>query len=140
MQRGCLAVDLERVERFVSARIAGGFEGRERTVPKARQKRAGVVDADRLFFARQIVFAALMNVSVIAVTSSIGPFSHKRRVDVVRQQIARDAAAGNVDIQPPEAFAALRQIGRDGPVLQEHGAVVKDPAQAAFVDQIASPA
>ena len=60
----------------------------------------------------------------------------ERGVDAVRQQIAGDAAAGDVDVQPPQPFAALRQVARDRPVLQELRAVVKDAAQLAFVDQL----
>ena len=54
-----LAVDLERVERLVAARVARGFEGGERAVVEARQEEAGVVDADRLHLAGEIVLAAL---------------------------------------------------------------------------------
>jgi hypothetical protein len=50
----------------------------------------------------------------------------QRGVDVVREQIAGDAAAGDGDVEPPQAFAALRQVARDRPVLQELGAVVED--------------
>src|SRR5260221_7035087 len=43
-----LAVDLERVERLVASRVARRLECRERSILKAAEKRAGVVDADRL--------------------------------------------------------------------------------------------
>jgi hypothetical protein len=60
-----------------------------------------------------------MNVSVMAVTSVMGPFSHKRHIDVVREQVTGDAAARYGDIQTPQPLTALRQVARDGPVLQE---------------------
>ena len=41
-----------------------------------------------------------------------------------------------VDVEPPEARAALRQVGGDRPVLQEVGAVVEDPPEPALVDQL----
>ena len=78
----------------------------------------------------------LMKVSVIGgdfVDAAVQPH---RGVDAVRQQIAGDAAAGHGHVQPPEAFAALRQVGGDGPVLEEFGAVVEDPAEPALVDQL----
>ena len=77
-----------------------------------------------------------MNVSVMAVTSAMGPFSQSAVSMAVRQQIAGDAAAGNGSIQPPQSFAALREILRDGPILEELRAVVEDAAEAAFVDQM----
>ena len=57
-------------------------------------------------------------------------------VDAVGQQVAGDAAAGRGHVEPPEAGAALRQVGGDGPVLQELGAVVEDLAEPALVDQL----
>ena len=50
--RRVLAVDLERVQRLVSARVARRLEGGERAVVEARQEQAGVVDPDRLDLAR----------------------------------------------------------------------------------------
>jgi len=58
-----------------------------------------------------------MNVSVIALTSAIGPFKPHGGVDRVGQQIASDAAASNCHIQTPQSFAALRQIPRHRPIL-----------------------
>ena len=73
--RCVFAVDLERVERLVSPRVSRRFERRQRAVTEtARNRLASSID--RLRFAGQIVFALLMKVSVIAVTSSICPFSH----------------------------------------------------------------
>ena len=64
------------------------------------------------------------------------PVQPHRGVDVVREQIAGDAAAGDRDVEAPEPFAALRQILRDRPVLQELRAVVEDAAELAFVEQL----
>ena len=57
-------------------------------------------------------------------------------VDAVGQQVAGHAAAGRVGIQSPSRRAALRHVGVDRPVLQEVGAVVKNPAESTFVDQL----
>src|SRR5262245_30766406 len=54
-----LAVDLERVERLVSARIPRGFERRERSILEAREKRTRVVDADGLQLASETMRALL---------------------------------------------------------------------------------
>ena len=40
------------------------------------------------------------------------------------------------DVDPPQPGAALRQVGRDRPVLQEVRAVVEDAAEPAFVDEL----
>ena len=77
-----------------------------------------------------------MKVSVIAVTSRDRPFSQSAGVDAVREQIAGDAAAGDADVETPQPLAALRQVARDRPVLEELRAVVKDAPQLAFVDQL----
>ena len=47
-RRGMFAIDFERVQRLVSARIPRRLERGERSVREAAQERAGVVDADRL--------------------------------------------------------------------------------------------
>ena len=41
----------------------------------------------------RLCIRSLTKVSVIAVTLSMPPFSHMRRVDAMREQIAGDAAA-----------------------------------------------
>ena len=60
----------------------------------------------------------------------------QRRVDVVREQIAGHAAARDGDVEAPEPFAALRQVGGDGPVLQELGAVMEDASELPLVDEL----
>ena len=52
------------------------------------------------------------------------------------EQVAGDAAAGDAGVEPPEARAALRQVARDRPVLQELGAVMKDPAEPPLVNEV----
>ena len=54
-----LAIDFERVERLVSARVTSRFERRQRSVLEAAQKRARIVDADRFHLPGQIVLALL---------------------------------------------------------------------------------
>ena len=73
----------------------------------------------------------MTNVSVMAQTGGDVAVEPERRVDAVRQQVAGDSRAGRGGIEPPEARAALRQVGRDRPVLEEVGAVVEDPAEPA---------
>ena len=134
--RGVLAVDLERVERLVAARVTRRFERRERTVAEAREERAGVVDADLLHFAGERVFAFFderLGHRGDGVDRAVEP---QRGVDAVREQIAGDAAAGDLHIQPPEARAALRQIGADRPVLQKLRAIMENSAEPAFVDEL----
>ena len=59
LDRGVLAVDLERVERLVAAGVAGRLEQAERAVVEAAEERAGVVDADLLDLAGEVVLALL---------------------------------------------------------------------------------
>jgi hypothetical protein len=53
------------------------------------------------------------------------------------QQVAGNAAAGDLRVQAPQPGAALRQVFGDGPVLQEFGPIVEDSAKAALVDELA---
>src|SRR5437899_1569706 len=57
--RGVFAVDLERVQRFVTAGVTGGLEGGQRAVAEAGQERTGVIDADLLHLAGEVVLAFL---------------------------------------------------------------------------------
>ena len=59
VDRGVLAVDLEGVERLVAAGVARRFERGQRAVAEAAQEGAGVVDADLLDLAGQVVLALL---------------------------------------------------------------------------------
>ncbi len=68
---------------------------------------------------------SLTKVSVSAMTRAIGPLSH---IAVSMEWASRSPVtpgAGDVDVEPPEAGAALRHVGGDGPVLQVGGAVVE---------------
>ena len=58
-RRRVLAVDLERVEGLVAARVASRLEQRERPVLEAPEKRARIVDSDRLEASGQRVFSFL---------------------------------------------------------------------------------
>ena len=51
-------------------------------------------------------------------------------------QVAGDATAGGRGVQTPKTFAALGEIGADGPVLQEVGAVMKNLAELAAIDNL----
>ena len=77
-----------------------------------------------------------MNVSVIAVTVSIGPFSH---IAVSMQWASRSPVTplpATLASSRHRPVAALRQIGGDRPVLKELGAVVKDSSEPSLVDQL----
>ena len=103
---------------------------RQRAVREPAQERAGIVDADRLDLAGQGVLPLLDEGLGHRRDFGDRAVQPERRVDAVRQQIAGDAAAGDADVQPPQPLAALRQVLRDRPVLQELRAVVKDAAEA----------
>ena len=60
----------------------------------------------------RLCLRSLMNVSVMATTSIDAAVQPERGVDVVGEQIACYAAAGDGGVQTPEAFPALRQILR----------------------------
>ena len=54
----------------------------------------------------------------------------------MREQIAGDAGAGDLGVQAPEAGAALREIGIDGPVLEKVCSVVVNATELAGVDEL----
>src|SRR6266850_8342570 len=103
----------------MTARVAGGLEGPERAVFEATKERAGIVDADLLDFASQVVFAFLderFGHGVDLVDAAVEP---ERRVDAMGQQIPGNAAAGHFDVEAPQPGSALGEIFRDSPVLEE---------------------
>src|SRR5262245_36179970 len=57
LDRGFLAVDLEGVERFVPARVAGGLEESERAGLEAAEEGASVVDANGLNLSGEVMLA-----------------------------------------------------------------------------------
>ena len=57
--RGVFAVDFEGVQRLVAAGVAGGFEVGQRAVREAAEEGAGIVDADLLDLAGEVVLALL---------------------------------------------------------------------------------
>ena len=126
-----LAVDLERVEGLVAAGVAGGLELRDRAVFEAAQEDGGVVDGDGLLLARGGVHALLDE--RLGDRGDLGDVTvdPAGRVDTVGEEVARHAGTGGGGVEAPEARAALGQLGGDGPVLQEVGAVVEDAAQLA---------
>ena len=78
----------------------------------------------------------LTKVSVIAVRSLIAAVDPHRGVDAVGEEVAGDARARRLDVEPPGAGAALRHVGIDRPVLEEIGAVVEDLAELARGDHL----
>ena len=59
-----------------------------------------------------------------------------RRVDAVGEEVAGDAGARRLDVEPPGAGAALRHVRDDRPVLEEVGAVVEDLSELARGDHL----
>ena len=59
----------------------------------------------------RLCLRSLTNVSVMALTVVDAAVEPEGGVDAVGQQIAGDAAAGRGHVQPPQARAALRQVG-----------------------------
>ena len=74
----------------------------------------------------------LMNVSVMAVTSSICPFSHIAVSILCASRSPVTPLPATLASSRHRAFAALRQIAGNRPVLKEDSAVVKDAAQPSF--------
>jgi tRNA G37 N-methylase Trm5 len=107
---GVLAVDLERVERLVTASVARCLEHRQRAVGKSHQNSARVIYPDRFDLAGQVVFALLDEGFGHRRDFADRAVEPQRRVDAVRQEIAGNAAAGHVDVEPPKPFPTLRQI------------------------------
>ena len=134
--RSVLTVDLEGVQRFVTAGVPGRLEQAERTVLEVTEEGTGVIDPDRLHLSRL----------------GVHPFLHERlghgrhisdrtvqpngSIDAVSEQVAGHAGTGGVDIQSPQSGSTLGHVLGDGPVLQEVGAIVEDPPQSTFVDQL----
>ena len=84
----------------------------------------------------RLCLRSLTKVSVIAVTLSMRPLSQSA---VSMQWASRSPVTplpATLDVEPPEPVAALRQVGRDRPVLQELRAVVEDLAEPALVDEL----
>ena len=133
---GVGTIDLQRVQGFVTAGVPGGFKQAERAIGKMTMEDAGVVDGHFLFLAGggvHALFNKRFGHGGYIIDAAVEPDSC---VDTVGQQIASHAAAGCGGVEPPEAFAALREIGTDGPVLQEVGAVMEDLAEFAALDDL----
>src|SRR5262245_39196243 len=91
--RGLFAVDLERIQRFVTTGITCGLEKSEGPVGKVAEEGTGVVDAHFLYFARQVVLALLDKRFRHRRDVADGTIKPHGGVDTVRQKIPRDAAA-----------------------------------------------
>src|SRR5688572_24560568 len=97
---------------------------------------ARVVDADLLDLAAQVVFPLLdegLGHRADVLDAAVEP---ERGVDTVRQQIAGDSGACDLHVKPPEARATLREIGTNGPILQEVRAVMENLPQLAPIDDV----
>ena len=120
----------------MAAGVAGRFEGAEGAVREAGEDGGGVVDADGLLLAGGGVGALLdegLGHGGEARDAAVDP---ERGVEAVGEEVAGDAGAGGLDVEAPGAGAALGDVGGDGPVLQELGAVVVDAAELAAVDHL----
>src|SRR5580700_5611142 len=116
--------------RLVAASIAGRLEESQGAIGETAEKRAGVVDLDRLNLARQVMLPFLDKCLGHRGDLDDRPVQPKSHVDVMSEQVACNPAAGNRAIQSPQTFPALRQILRNRPILQKLGAIVKNPAEA----------
>src|SRR5689334_6332866 len=130
------AVDLERVEGLVPARVASRFEGGEGAILESGQERAGVVDADLLDFAGEVVFALFDKGLSHRADFVDGTVHPDGGINAMRQQIAGHARASRLQVQAPERGAALGQLRADGPILEKLRSIMKDAAQPALIDQL----
>ena len=89
--RRVLAINFKRVECFVAARVARRFKRRQRSVREPREKSAGVIDADLLDFAGEVVLALSDKRFRHGVDFVDGAVKPHRRVDAVREKVAGDA-------------------------------------------------
>ena len=109
--------------------------GLDPVISASRRAQAGsIVDPNRLNFAGERVLSLLDERFRHRGQRRDGSVQPHGRIDIVRKQIAGDAAAGHGGIQPPQAFPALRKIFRNRPVLKKLGAIVKDFAEPAFLN------
>jgi len=115
--------------------VARGLEGGSEPLAKRARKRLASSMVTGSTFPVRLCLRLLMNVSVVAVTSVMLPFSHMR-YRCSGPASRRSRAAGHGGVETPEAVAALRKGGRDGPILKELGAIVEDAAEASFVDEL----
>src|ERR1051325_1738282 len=131
-----LTIDFECVERFVPAGITRRLESSEGAVLESGKKRAGVIDPYWFFLAREIMFPGLderFRHSGPFIDLAVQPHSG---INIVCQEVACDTATRDACVQAPQCLAALSKIARNGPVLQKHGAIVKNFAEQSFVDQL----
>ena len=79
---------------------------------------------------------SVTNVAVFATTRVDRSVQPHGRVDRVRQEVACYTRSCDLGIQTPQRRAALRHVGRDGPVLQVRRPVMIRLADAAFVNEL----
>src|SRR5262245_53749492 len=126
LDRRLLSVDLECVKRLVPSGVASGFKQAERSVRKPAEKRARVIDSDRLDLTRKRMSSLLNKCFGHCGDVSDAAIQPDRGVDAMREQVTGNAAAGGLHVEPPETGAALREVGGNRPILQEVCAVMKD--------------
>ena len=99
--RGMFAIDLQRVERLVTAGVTRRFERGQRAVAESGEEGAGVVDRDFFDLAGEIVLAFR--------DEGLGHAGHRLNravephcgVDAMREQVAGYAAPGHIGVEPP---------------------------------------
>src|SRR2546427_1836989 len=113
----------------MSASIASGFKRGDRSIFKAGQEGAGVVDPHGFDFTGKVVFPFFdkgFSHGGHAGNAAADPDSC---VDAVGQKVTGHSAASRSPVQPPQSCATLRQVRGKGPILKEDGPVVEDAAQ-----------
>ena len=135
--RGVFAVDFEACRAPCGRGHSGSLRklASEPLSKRARKRHASSMPTFSTLPVR-LCLRSLMKVSVIAVTLSMPPLSH---MAVSMQWASRSPVTplpATLDVEPPKARAALRQVLGNRPVLQELRAVVEDLAELAFVDEL----
>src|SRR2546421_7827437 len=92
------AIDFEGVERLVPAGVAGGFEGGERAIFEAREKGAGIINADLLDSAAEGVLALFDEGFGHGIDFIYAAVEPDGRINAMSQEVASNAAAGDFDV------------------------------------------
>src|ERR1700758_3930833 len=130
-ERSMFSVDLKGIKCLVTSCVPSCLEGRQRSILKPPQERAGIIDAHLFHFTGQIVLPLLDKCFGYGRDGIHFTIQPDCRVNAVSQQIARYPAAGHVDGNPPHPRTTLWHIGRDRPILEEFCPIVKDSTEFA---------
>ena len=112
-------VNFKSVEGFVSPGVAGGFEDGQRSIGKLGKEGTGIINGYLLLFAgggMNAFFDESFSHRIYLDDRTVQPDCG---VNTMSKQITRYAAPCHLGIEPPQALAALRKIGADGPVLKK---------------------